>query len=48
MSATLMKLKNGKAVGPHEIASEMIEASQDYGIEKVRKLANAFYSEQES
>ena len=40
----LMKMKAGKVVGPDNIAVEMIEALDDFGIAKTAEMANSFYS----
>ena len=39
----IKKLRKGKAVGPDEVAIEMIEATDDVGIELITHLANRIY-----
>ena len=39
----IKKLRKGKAVGPDEVAVEMIEATDDVGIELITHLANRIY-----
>ncbi|GFR85819.1 transposon TX1 uncharacterized 149 kDa protein [Elysia marginata] len=41
--AAIRKMKSGKATGPDKISVELIEALEDYGIEKTTNLLNEIY-----
>ncbi|GFO03036.1 endonuclease-reverse transcriptase [Plakobranchus ocellatus] len=41
--AAIRKMKAGKATGPDKISVEMIEALEEFGIEKVTELLNEIY-----
>ncbi|GFS01962.1 LINE-1 retrotransposable element ORF2 protein [Elysia marginata] len=41
--AAIRKMKSGKATGPDKISEELIEALEDYGIEKTTNLLNEIY-----
>ncbi|GFS20164.1 LINE-1 retrotransposable element ORF2 protein [Elysia marginata] len=41
--AAIRKMKAGKATGPDGVAVEMIEALEEYGVEKLTSLLNEIY-----
>ena len=43
VQAALAKMKRNKATGPDEISAEMLEALDDYGLEKLTELINEIY-----
>ena len=43
IGAAIRKMKLGKATGPHIISVELLEALEDYGIDKVTTLHNEIH-----
>ena len=41
--AAMRKMKSGKATGPDSISVELLEALEDYGIDKITTLLNQIY-----
>ena len=45
--AAIRKMKLGKATGPDSISVELLEALEDYGINKITTLLNEIYVKRE-